>query len=577
MSKNTTIDSSSVILVSGGGRGITAQCAIQLAKRYQCKLILLGRSSVAKTEPEWAINCFQESELKKRIMEAIIAQNEKPTPVKVQSIFKALSQAREINQTLSTIHQLGGQAEYLSVDITNLSTLQAEIDAVVQRLGKITGIIHGAGNLADKLIEDKSERDFELVYSTKVEGLENLLNCVCIDRLDFIVLFSSFVAFYGNPGQADYSLANEILNKFAHILPKRHPSCRVISIGWGPWDGGMVSPQLKKKFEEKNIELIPFEVGCQILIDEINKSQKSRQIIVMSRPIVAESEQLISTTQTFRIQRHLSLEANAFVLDHVIGYRPVLPAMCALAWIVNSCEQLYPGYKFFSCEKYKVLKGIVFDETLANSYTLDLHQINNSLPSEIDFEVILWSESAKKIPHYHYSSKVKLLQNLPQICSLDRAIENSTVNLFPYQDGTLFHRGNFQGIKRIISLNNEGAIAECFVESIEAKKQGQFPIQTFNPYTADMLFQCLLVWVRHFYQLGSLPLQVNQIQQFKSIPCDRTFYVSLEIQSRNDNQVIANAIAFDKQGEVYLQIEQMQVTISSRLNSLFLENFCASK
>jgi NAD(P)-dependent dehydrogenase (short-subunit alcohol dehydrogenase family) len=282
MSKNTTIDSSSVILVSGGGRGITAQCAIQLAKRYQCKLILLGRSSVAKTEPEWAIDCFQESELKKRIMEAIIAQNEKPTPVKVQSIFKALSQAREINQTLSTIHQLGGKAEYLSVDITNLSTLQVEIDAVVQRLGKITGIIHGAGNLADKLIEDKSERDFELVYSTKVEGLENLLNCVCIDRLDFIVLFSSFVAFYGNPGQADYSLANEILNKFAHVLPKRHPSCHAISIGWGPWDGGMVSPQLKKKFEEKNIELIPFEVGCQILIDEINKPQKSRQIIVRS-------------------------------------------------------------------------------------------------------------------------------------------------------------------------------------------------------------------------------------------------------------------------------------------------------
>jgi Polyketide synthase dehydratase len=251
--------------------------------------------------------------------------------------------------------------------------------------------------------------------------------------------------------------------------------------------------------------------------------------------------------------------------------------MCALAWIINCCEQFYPGYKFFSCEKYKVLKGIVFDETLAHSYILDLHQINNSLPSEIDFEAILWSESSKKIPHYHYSSKVKLLQTIPQICSLDRAVENSTINLSPYQDGTLFHRGNFQGIKRIISLNNEGAIAECFVESIEPKKQGQFPIQTFNPYTADMLFQCLLVWVRHFYQSGSLPLQVNQIQHFKSIPCDRTFYVSLVIQSRNDNQVIANAIAFDKQGEVYLQIDQMQVTISSRLNSLFLENFCVSK
>jgi hypothetical protein len=68
---------------------------------------------------------------------------------------------------------------------------------------------------------------------------------------------------------------------------------------------------------------------------------------------------------------------------------------------------LYPGYKFFSCNNYKVLKGIVFDDTLAREYILDLKEISKSNSGEIDFEALLWSESAKAIPHYHYSIQIK--------------------------------------------------------------------------------------------------------------------------------------------------------------------------
>ena len=28
-----------------------------------------------------------------------------------------------------------------------------------------------------------------------------------------------------------------------------HPGCTVRSLGWGPWDGGMVTPGLKAHFE----------------------------------------------------------------------------------------------------------------------------------------------------------------------------------------------------------------------------------------------------------------------------------------------------------------------------------------
>lgn len=47
------ITSSSVFVVSGGAKGITAECVIRLAQRYRCKFILLGRSPRTVPEAAW--------------------------------------------------------------------------------------------------------------------------------------------------------------------------------------------------------------------------------------------------------------------------------------------------------------------------------------------------------------------------------------------------------------------------------------------------------------------------------------------------------------------------------------------
>jgi len=181
---SSQIDRNSVFLVSGGAKGITAQSAIKLAQNYQCKFILLGRSSIAQPEPAWAIGCSSEAELKKRILEELLTKGEKPTPVMVQREFNVIASKREIAATLRAIEQAGGQAEYLSVDVTDAIALQEQLTAAVQRIGAVTGIIHGAGNLADKRIEKKTAQDFETVYAAKVQGLDNLLRCVSASQLN---------------------------------------------------------------------------------------------------------------------------------------------------------------------------------------------------------------------------------------------------------------------------------------------------------------------------------------------------------------------------------------------------------
>ncbi|NRA73113.1 MAG: peptide-binding protein, partial [Gammaproteobacteria bacterium] len=88
LATGSSIDNNSVFLVSGGAKGVTAHCVIEIAKQYQSKFILLGRSSFNDNEPSWAQGITDEVALKKAAMQAMIAAGDKPTPVKVTQFVR---------------------------------------------------------------------------------------------------------------------------------------------------------------------------------------------------------------------------------------------------------------------------------------------------------------------------------------------------------------------------------------------------------------------------------------------------------------------------------------------------------
>src|SRR5690606_9250679 len=148
------------------------------------------------------------------------------------------------------------------------------------------------------------------------------IKCIDLQRLDFLVLFSSVAGFFGNAGQADYALANEVLNKSAHILSKSLQNCRVIAINWGPWDSGMVSPKLKKFFENRNIPLIDSSVGTETMVHEILCEYTSVHQVVVGSAIFGDCEINVYDDRPVIIHSHMSLEKNPFPLDHNIGPNP---------------------------------------------------------------------------------------------------------------------------------------------------------------------------------------------------------------------------------------------------------------
>ncbi len=563
------VDSSSVVLVSGGARGITAQCVIKLAERAGCKFILLGRSGLEENLPHWAKNGHSEAELKRFIMEDLVTRGQKPTPQSVQSLYRRITSSREIEDTLTKIRQAGGQAEYVQVDITDQRALEERLRGPVTRMGPVTGVIHGAGSLADKLIEKKSEQDFETVYSPKIAGLENLLACAPVSQLSFLVLFSSVVGFYGNAGQADYAIANEILNKTAHLIQRKYPSVRVISIDWGPWEAGMVTPELKKMFEARNIHMIPVEVGARMLVEELAPSRSRGAQVIVGDPPAYPAESVDATLRRYQIRRKLKLEANPFLYDHRIGDHAVLPATCAATWVASACEQLYPGFTFFSLDHYKVLKGIVFDDSLAEEHMLELEEVAKS-PEGVEFDALVWSQNARGRKLFHYSLRIKLVRTVEQPPTVPTIYPNGSHILGQalYENGTLFHGPSFQGIQQVLHVDRERLVMQTNLPEVSASYQGQFPVGAGNPFIYDAIVQCLLVWTQEFYQAPCLPSRLDKFEQFRPIPFGKTCTVMMQVVSANENSVIGDIVVHDEQGQVYVKITHLEGTISRHLGQV---------
>jgi NAD(P)-dependent dehydrogenase (short-subunit alcohol dehydrogenase family) len=580
MSTRICIHPSSVVLVSGGARGITAHCVVKLAQRVGCKFILVGRSSLDEPLPSVPAEVKDESAIKRLIANDLQARGEKPTPVRVQKLYHALQSRREIQHTLQAVEAAGGKAEYISADISDGPALKQKLIDPVRRLGPVTGVIHAAGSLADKLIEKKSEKDFDTVYSPKVTGLESLMECIPASQLDFLVLFSSIVGFYGNVGQSDYAVANEILNKYAYLIKHNHPDCRVISINWGPWDGGMVTPELKRMFLEKNVEIIPLEVGANILVEELAPYNGVNVQVVVGTPPTRPVEALDAEMRTYQIRRKLLLEANPFLYDHCIGEYAVLPATCAATWVVNACEQLYPGYQFLKLEHFKILKGIVFDETLADEYVLDLKETAKNASGEVSFKAMIWSTSPRGKTLYHYSLNVTLKASVPHTVMLRNApeasVEVSEENLLLpdaglmdgkvlYENGTLFHGPSFQGVEQVLHVSHGKLVMRCVLPKIDENHQGQFPVQTSNPFIYDVIVQCLLIWSKHFYQAPCLPSRLACLEQYREIPFGTPCIVHMDIQSQTETSVVANILVEDIHGKVYVRFTGLEGIISRHL------------
>ncbi len=267
----------SVVLLTGGSRGITALIAIALARLYRCHIEVVGRSPLPQGQENEATRGIDDP---RRLRQVLLAADPSRKPAEIERMTRGILADRDARETLAQIRAAGGTINYTQLDVRESASFADFITALYERHGRIDGVIHGAGVVEDKLVRDKTDESFGRVFDTKVRGAM-VLHKRIRDDVKFVVFFSSVASAFGNRGQVDYASANDVLDKLAHSWQKRI-SGRVLSVNWGPWaDTGMVSESLKNEYLRKGIGLIPQEEGVKALLRELSIKRGNPQVVLM--------------------------------------------------------------------------------------------------------------------------------------------------------------------------------------------------------------------------------------------------------------------------------------------------------
>ncbi|WP_345869959.1 SDR family NAD(P)-dependent oxidoreductase [Shewanella algae] len=567
------LDSSDKILVTGGAKGVTLDCALALARQSGSHFILAGRSKALALEafPDWAKG-LESGQLKAAAITALMAKGQKPSPKEVEALIKPLVNALEIHAALKRFEAIGASAEYLSLDVSNPDAVASTL-APIQALAPISGLIHGAGVLADKHIADKTLAELELVTGTKVGGLSALLRALApnkkaAEHLKLLALFSSAAGFYGNTGQSDYAMANEILNKTAHRLHHELPTTRVISFNWGPWDGGMVNAALKQMFESRGVYVIPREAGAKLFAEAI-LARSEPQLLIGSSMQGPGGKQGLNHIDVPEAQagpqtlsRSIKRQELALLEDHCIGGNPVWPTVCALQWMLQSAQSLFGGD--WRAVDYKLLKGVVFDT--------DEKRLQLSLTLGTDGELQA-SISCDERPQYQ-ATLLPLIQQplMPQHASQPLAHVSMTEigegelqvrqgSEF-YHSGALFHGPQLQAITEVLQFDDQGLSCRYRLPDA-ASSEDRALIQQ------DALLQAMLIWARLKYDAASLPSSLATLWQNALLPENDTGLIRLQVTKHSSRQLSADLALFNAEGQLQTGLENAKVTISKGLNAAF--------
>ena len=578
--RTPVLDRGDLVAVTGGARGIAAEAAVALARAYRPALLLLGRTPAADgPEPAGLAAAKDEAALRA----AILREGLESTPKKADERAKGILARREIAATLARVREAGAEAVYEAVDVRDREAVRAAIGRARGRFGPVRGLVHAAGVLADRRIEDQTDAQFASVYDTKVDGLLAVFDALDPSALRAIAAYSSSTGRFGRIGQVAYAAANEVLNKWCQAQARRLPDCRVVSFNWGPWEGGMVTPSLRAIFEREGMGLIPMAEGSALVAREIQESRENPvEVVVLADPpasLVASPEaaavEPVDADMRPAFDRAVDVHAFPVLRSHVIDGHAVLPMALILEWLGEAALHRHPGLVVAAVEDLRLFKGVVLRDHRPVPVSLRAgkgERRDGSLVVPVEMRGPL-GEDREVV---HARATVVLADRHP---SGERTIAEST--LFPLAeepgsiyDGVLFHGPDMQAIERVEGCDDR-MIAARVSTSPPPSAWAARPLRRewlTDPLAIDAAFQVMVLWCRQRSGVNSLPTAVGAYRQFRRKFPAEGVRVVIEVRHAADHRAVADVEFLDDRGEPVARIDGYECVVDASLNQAFRRN-----
>ncbi|MGX1123111.1 acyl transferase domain-containing protein/NADP-dependent 3-hydroxy acid dehydrogenase YdfG [Streptomyces ambofaciens] len=545
----TGIGPQSVIVATGGARGVTAAALTDLARTYRPRIALLGRTELV-AEPAGASAATDEAALVRLLGEQ---RAESTGPAEIAARARAILAAREVRATLAALEEAGSPVRYLPVDVRDREALTAALHDVRETWGPVTGIVHGAGVLADRRISDKTDEQFDRVMSTKADGLRALLAATADDPVETICLFSSVAGVFGNAGQCDYAMANAVLDHVASAERARRPDCQVRSIAWGPWRGGMVTPALAEHFGRSGVELIPPQRGAAACTAELGAPAPDGRIILVAGDGGAPSD---GAGDPPAAHLRVTSATHPYLADHRVAEDPVLPLATVLDWFTGAARAWRPTSGGAVLRDVRVLDKVTLPRLAHEGHRFTVHGHRRPIgpPSGLETEL----RDTDGAPHFRAVLDFEAAPSEQEAWARP-GHGGETERPAPYDGRVLFHGPRFQALSTLRGIGADGA--EATVVGVAGLDWGGAHWQT-DPAAVDGALQLALVWADHALGSACLPMAVAECRVHRHGPAADRLRCVLRARKVHDTGARCDVALLDPDGA--LRVELLGVELVRR-------------
>lgn len=236
--RQVTLGHDDVVVVTGGGKGIMAECALALAAEHGVSTALVG------TTPR--------------------------------------GHSAEVDSTLQRFAERGLTAEYFPCDVTDRDAVRDMLSTVSAELGTVSVIVHGAGINRPRKVEQTDAAVGFAEIAPKIMGAVNLLHLSEDLPIKLFIGVSSVIGVTGMPGNAWYALGNQMLDSFVRESAEHRRDCAFASIAYSVWaETGMGSRMgSARQLARRGIGSIPTMEGVRHFLRLVDSCPGATRTVV---------------------------------------------------------------------------------------------------------------------------------------------------------------------------------------------------------------------------------------------------------------------------------------------------------
>ncbi len=603
------LDRSSVVLLFGGARGVTGQVAQALSRRFGCRLVLVGTTELPpQAEDAQDLTGEGLGRYRKRILEDLRKRDPKATPARAEIEIQKRLRAAEIQRTIESLRRDGTEVNYETCDVRDPGRMARLLDEVSARLGRLDGIVYGAGVIEDKLLEDKGEESFSRVFDVKADGIFNLYRALKGHpalRPRFIAAFSSIAGRFGNRGQADYSAGNETLAKFMGQLGRLLPETRCFAIDWTAWAevGLPARSGLADMMKEQGMDLIRPIEGAAAFVDELCYGNGPEAVYAGRLPGFTDAvaitvppdarlpepppglAPLLDDIREYRkgawLRAHRTIhpQTDLWLGDHVIEGTPLVPGVLGVEMMVEAARLLFPDFHFVGVDDLRILLAV---KILKNRpVTLQISAQAHSARRPDDRVVLVRIESDFIDPQgrplgetrRHYEATVLLSRVKPspartQVSIADSGAGKELSGVDIYGEGKLLPHGPVFRVLRTMRTMADGSAVGSVAPISENLLCPALNGHRFStlPLAREAGFQVAGLWAILKPGILSLPHGCRRLRHFGAPPANTRLLARTTNFRVSDDAIECDLEILAEDGTVYDRMEGYYAVSVARIS-----------